>query len=81
MKYINILTYENRQYFLRLWKVEGGFEEASLREVNMEVSTEPIKDWFVSHLFCFELYPIGIETHECNEKRQPCPSQMNISCA
>lgn len=81
MKYINILTYENRQDFLRLWKVERGFEEASLREVNVEVSTEPIKDWFVSHLFCFELYPTGIETHECNEKRQPCPSQMNISCA
>ena len=77
MKYINIIKYENRQDFLRLWKVEKGFEKASLREV----STEPIKDWFVSHLFCFELYPTGIETHEYNEKRQPCPSQMNISCA
>lgn len=81
MKYINILKYENRQDFLRLWKVEKGFDKASLGEISMEMSAEPVTDWFVSHLSCFELCPTGIETHECNEQRQPCPSQMNTSCA
>ena len=79
MKYINILTYENRQYFLRLWKVEGGFEEASLREVNMEVSTEPIKDWFVSHLFCF-VFGMFRDNFVIVKQNAQLPFQGNFHC-
>lgn len=74
---ISFLNQKRFQNPLELWEVANGIGKAGLGKDTLEVSIEFIKDWLVL-LFCFILYPTGIEQRKFNEERQLFPSQMNI---
>lgn len=76
--YKRVLKYQNWPYLLELWEVANGLRKAGLVKDTLEVSAEFIKGWFVL-LFCFVLYPTGIEKCESDEERQLSPTHTNIS--